>query len=181
MDIAAIGIGAIAGAILVVGTNLFISQQNRKRDDIKERLEKLYIPMKRVLQKPNSVQDKYELFLELEEIYSEHEHLAAPMLIYVLDDIADTYHSLLNENLEAIEIEEKIRAGEYSSYKKGLRNFDKLIYDIYGVVAANTDELLRQYRGGFKLHFLNFVQFFQSSPYSAKEHKKGYLGFKDDA
>lgn len=55
------------------------------------------------------------------------------------------------------------------------------MYDVYGIVDANVYELLRQYQGGFKVHVLNFVQFFQSSPYSAKEYKKGYLGYRDDA
>lgn len=181
MDMGAIGVGAIIGSVLVVGTNLFITQRNRMRDDIKERLEKLYIPMKRVLQKPNAMQNDYATFLELEKLYAEYEHLAAPMLIYMIDDIVDTYHSLLQENLTESEIKEKIMTGSFRSYKDTPRDFSQVMYDVYGIVNANVDELLRQYRGGFKLHVLNFVQFFQSSPYSAKEYKKGYLGYRDNA
>ncbi|MDD2782030.1 hypothetical protein [Sulfuricurvum sp.] len=181
MDIGTIGVGAIIGSVIVVGSNLFIAQQNRKRDEIKERLEKLYLPMKRVLQKPNAMQNKYETLLELEKLYAEYEHLAAPMLIYVLDDIVDTYYSLLNDNLTESGIEEKMRAGSFTSYNEGSRNFNELMYDLYGIVDANTEELLRQYRGGFKLHALKFAQSFSSSPYSAKVHKKGYLGYRDDA
>jgi hypothetical protein len=180
MNIEVVGIGAIIGSVLVVGTNLFIAQRNRTRDDIKERLEKLYLPMKRVLQKPNAMQNKYETFLELEKLYAEYEHLVAPMLIYVMDDIVDTYHSLFQENLTESEIKEKTMTGSFRSYKEGLRNFEELIYDIYGIVDANSEELLRQYRGGFKLHVLNFIQFFQSSPYSAKAHKKGYLDYRNE-
>lgn len=180
MDIGAIGIGAIIGSVFVVGTNLFIAQRNRTRDDIKERLEKLYIPMKRVLQKPNAMQNKYETFLELEKLYAEYEHLTSPMLIYTIDDIVDTYHSLLQENLTESEIEEKITTGSFRSYKDTPRDFSQIMYDVYGIVDANIDELLRQYRGGFKLHVLNFLQSFQSSPYSAKEHKKRYLGYRNN-
>ena len=181
MSIGTIGIGALVSSILVVGTNIFISWRNRQRDEIKERLENLYLPMKRVVQKPNAMEDSYETFLKLEKLYAKHEHLASPMLIYVLDDIVDTYHSLLQENLTESEIKEKIMTGSFRSYKEGLHNFKELMHHIYNIVDANVDELLRQYRGGLKLHILNFVQFFQSSPYSAKEHKKGYLGYRDDA
>jgi len=181
MAIETIGIGAIIGSVLVVGTNLFIAQINRTRDDIKERLEKLYLPMKRVLQKPNSMQSEYETFLELEKLYAEHEHLSAPMLIYTIDDLVDTYHSLLQKNLTESEIKEKITTGNFRSYKDTPRDFSQIMYDVYNVVDANTDELLRQYRGGFQVHILNFIQFFQSSPYSAKEYKKGYLGYRNDA
>jgi hypothetical protein len=181
MDIENIGIGAVLSALLAVGTNLFISQQNRKRDEIKERLEKLYLPMRKILRSPQAMQNKYATFLELEKLYTEYEHLVSPMLIYVFDDIVDTYHSLLNETISEVEIREKLIASSFKNCKDISQQFDALIYDIYGIVGANTEELLRQYRGGFKLHILNFIQSFSSSPYSAKAYKKEYLGYKEDS
>jgi len=181
MDIGAIGIGAIIGSVLVVGTNLFIAQRNRTRDEIKERLEKLYLPMKRVVQKPNAMDNGYETFLELEKLYAEYEHLAAPMLIYVLDDIVDTYHSLLKENLPESEIKEKIMTGSFRSYKDTPRDFGQIMYDIYGILDANVQVMLSQYRGGFKQFILSVIHSFQSSPHSPKAYVKSYMGYRDDA
>lgn len=180
MDIQSMGLGAFFSAVLIVGTNLFISQQNRKRDEIKERLENLYIPMRKILKKPTAMQEKYKIFLQIEKIYTSYEYLASPILVDVLCDVLDTYHSLLRGNLTEAEIKEKMMTESFKNYKNISRKFDPLVYDIYGIVDANTEELLRQYRGGFKLHFLNFMQFFSSSPYSAKAYKKEYLGYKDD-
>ena len=45
MDINILGIGAVIGATVVAGTNLYIFQQNRKRDESKERLQNLYYPL----------------------------------------------------------------------------------------------------------------------------------------
>jgi len=45
MDIATLGIGGIIGATLVASLNLYIFLSNRKKDEIKERIEKLYSPL----------------------------------------------------------------------------------------------------------------------------------------
>jgi len=66
-----------------------------------------------------------------------------------------------------------------SNEKDISRDIKALLYDIYGVVDAGTFELLRQYRGGFAVHILNFIQFFSVSPYSAKEWKRKYSGYKE--
>lgn len=180
VDINLLGIGAIIGATVVAGTNLFIFQQNRKRDEIKERLEKLYLPMKKILNEPKAMDDNYEIFLQVKKLYVKYEHLVSPILEHVLYDVVSEYNSLLRDNLTEIEIKEKIIAGSFKSYKNTPRKFDALIYDIDGVVDAGLSELLRQYRGGFKVHILNFLQFFSSSPYSAKEWRREFAGHKDD-
>ena len=41
MDINTLGIGGIIGATLVASLNLYIFQSNRKKDEIKERIENL--------------------------------------------------------------------------------------------------------------------------------------------
>jgi hypothetical protein len=181
MDINVLGVGAIIGSVMVVGANLFIAWQNRRRDDIKERLEKLFLPMRRVLQKPKAMENNYETFLEIEKLYTKYEHLASPMLVFVIHDIVYTYRSLLRDTLTENEIEEKIKENKYKNYKNISRNLNELVYDIYGIVDASTEELLRQYRGGLKLHILNFLQFFSSSPYSAKTWKEKFIGYKNDA
>ena len=45
MDINTLGIGGIIGATLVASLNLYIFQSNRKKDEIKERIENLYSPL----------------------------------------------------------------------------------------------------------------------------------------
>jgi len=45
MDLNAIGIGAVLGAILVAGTNLYIFARNSDKAELKERIEKLYSPL----------------------------------------------------------------------------------------------------------------------------------------
>ena len=181
MDIGTIGVGAIIGSVIVVGTNLFIAQKNRKRDEIKERLEKLYLPMKRVVQKPNAMDNGYETFLELEKLYAEYEHLAAPKLGDTIDDIIQSYHSLLQENLTESEIKEKIMTGSFRSYKDTPRDFSQIMYDIYGILDANVQVMLSQYRGGFKQFILNVIHSFQRSPHSPKAYVKSYMGYRDDS
>jgi hypothetical protein len=41
MNINTLGVGAIMGATVVAGTNLYIFISNRKKDEIKERLDNL--------------------------------------------------------------------------------------------------------------------------------------------
>lgn len=180
MDINAIGIGALIGAVITSTLNLFISWRNKERDEIKERLEKLYLPMKKVLNKPKAMDNNYETFLEIEKIYAEYGHLVSPRLEHVLYDVVSAYHSLLRDDLTAVEIKEKITAGSFKSYKKTLRKFDALIHDIDAVVDAGMSELLRQYRGGFKVYLVNFIQFFHSLPHSPKEWRREYAGYRDD-
>ncbi len=72
MDINTIGIGAIMGATLVAGTNLYIFISNRKKDEIKERLEKLYTPMYVYYMEHMrfSVEDPYKDYLALKRYIS---------------------------------------------------------------------------------------------------------------
>ena len=180
MDINAVGIGAIFGAVLVSGTNLFIAQQNRKKDDIRERLEKFFLPMQRILNSSNAMENSYETLLKIEKIYGEHEHLASPQMALILADVLSEYHALLRENLTDKEIREKITTGKFASYKESPRILDELVYDINGAVAAGVSTLLWQYRGGFRVHFINFMQLFSSSPYSPKEWRRDYSGYVED-
>jgi len=181
IDINAIGIGAIIGATFVAGTNLFVAWRNRIREDIKERLEKLYLPMHKVLCSPKAMDNQYETFLEVENLYTEYEHLVSPKLEQVLYDVVSQYHSLLIEGLADVEVKERMIKGNFKTYKRDvIRDFHAIIYDIDGVVDAGKSELLRQYRGGFRVYFLNFIQFFHSSPYSPKEWRKDFAGYKDD-
>ena len=179
MDINTLGIGALIGAVVVSGINIFISWRNKEREDIKERLENLYLPLDKILKTYRRRDNKYETFLEIETIYRDHEHLASPTLSHVLYDVLNKYDDWINENLSQDEIREKIESEQFINEKDISRDIKALLYNIYGVVDAGTFELLRQYRGGFEVHFLNFIQFFSFSPYSAKEWKRKYLGYKE--
>ena len=181
MNVNAIGIGALIGATIVAGTNLFVAWRNRIREEIKERLEKLYLPMYKVLRTPKAMDKRYETFLEVEKLYTEYEHLASPKLEQVLYDIVSQYHSLLSEELTEVEVKEKMLKAKFTTYKRdAIRDFHAIMYDIDGVVNAGKYELLRQYRGGFSVYLLNFIQFFHSSPYSPKEWRRDYAGYRDD-
>lgn len=181
MDVNAIGIGALIGATIVAGTNLFVAWRNRIREEIKERLEKLYLPMHKVLCTPKAMDNQYETFLEVEKLYTEYEHLVSPKLEQVLYDVVSQYHSLLSEDLTEIEVKEKMLEAKFTTYKRDvIRDFNAILYDIDGVVDAGKSELLRQYRGGFRVYLLNSIQFFHSYPYSPKKWRREYAGYKDD-
>lgn len=57
MDLNTIGIGAVLGAILVAGTNLYIFVRNSNKAELKERIEKLYSPLYELLFR------KYEIWV----------------------------------------------------------------------------------------------------------------------
>ena len=70
---------------------------------------------------------------------------------------------------------------KFKTYKRDvIRDFNAILHDIDGVVDAGKYELLRQYRGGFRVHLLNLLQSFSSTQYSPKEWRREYAGYKDD-
>lgn len=94
-------------------------------------------------------------------------------------DILNKYDDWINENLSQDKIRERIKSEQFINEKDISRDIKALLYDVYGVVDAGIYTLLRQHRGGFEVHFLNFIQFFSFSPYSAKEWKRKYSGYKE--
>jgi len=70
MDINILGIGGIIGALLLSTLNLYIFLSNRKKDEIKERIEKLYSPLY-VHYREHTYYGSKELFEEL--LYKESE------------------------------------------------------------------------------------------------------------
>lgn len=88
MFLEVIGIGAIIGATIVTVTNIILHLQNRKYELSKEQLTKLYNPLNALIKKKHKhlgflkikknkfeeyAVEKYQFFLELRDIYLEHE------------------------------------------------------------------------------------------------------------
>lgn len=51
MDINSIGIGSLISSILIVATNIYIFQKNRKFDQSKEQINNLYNPLHEIIEK----------------------------------------------------------------------------------------------------------------------------------
>ena len=82
MDINTLGIGAIIGATVVAGTNLYIFTSNRKKDEIKERLDKLYTPIY-VYHMENmryGIDKPYKNYIALKKIYIRNSIYASDIL-----------------------------------------------------------------------------------------------------
>ena len=111
MDINILGVGAVIGATVVAGTNLYIFNKNRKRDELKERLKNLYYPLYAMIAKkkkyfaflkmrPDEEFEKfaveyYKFFLELRDLYLDNK-------IYESLELRRAFHiSVHNHKLES--------------------------------------------------------------------------------
>lgn len=129
MDINIIGIGAIIGATVVAGTNLFIFQQNRKRDEKKERLKNLYNPMYSLISK----KDKYFAFLKSYDVESteEFEKFAVEFYHYFLE-LRDIYFD--NKIYESMELR--------GAFHKLLHNHESESRNYRNILKTRTEENL---------------------------------------
>jgi len=94
MDINTLGIGAVIGAILVSGINLYIFMANRKKDEIKERIDNLYSPLY-VYYLENikyGSKNPYKDYLALKKIYIRNSIYAS--------DILKVFHPKSQDNLK---------------------------------------------------------------------------------
>ena len=102
MDINVLGVGAIIGATVVAGTNLYIFISNRKKDEIKERLENLYTPMYvyHMEHMRYGIKDPYKDYLELKKIYIRNS-------IYASDILKELFESVIYAESEFMGLDEK--------------------------------------------------------------------------
>ena len=92
MDISALGVGSIVGAIAVVATNIVLHQKNRNNDFAKEQLIHLYNPLNALINKKSKYLaflkhnkkksdqypvEYYNFFIELQDIYLSNEVYAS--------------------------------------------------------------------------------------------------------
>ena len=160
MDINTLGIGAIMGATLVAGTNLYIFISNRKKDEIKERLEKLYTPMYVYYMEHMrfSVEDPYKDYLAFKKIYIRNS-------IYASDILKELFESIMTAESEFLELDENLRAVKMSRVMIGddkgeERDIRGMMYRISGWIDREHHELQIYYAKGmlsrvlwrFKIH-----------------------------
>ena len=148
MDINALGIGGILGAILLASINLYIFHSNRKKDEIKERIENLYTPlyvyymenMRYGSLKP------YKDYLALKKIYIQNS-------IYASDMIKELFEELLDKESEFMTLTKEERASKMNTSfftdDKGLeKDLNQMMYRISGWISREHDELQIYYSKG---------------------------------
>ena len=148
MDINLLGIGAIMGATVVAGTNLYIFMANRKKDEIKERIDNLYTPMYvYYMEKMRyGVDEPYKDYLVLKMIYIRNS-------IYASDILKELFESLMDVESEFIDLDEEQREEKmnYALFRddKGLdKNFNYMVDRIGGWIDREHDELQIYYVKG---------------------------------
>lgn len=154
MDINTLGIGAIMGATVVAGTNLYIFISNRKKDEIKERLDNLYTPMYVYYMEHMryGVEDPYEDYLELKKIYIRNS-------IYASDILKELFESVLDKESEFLDLdeekrEEKMNKALFRDDKGQEKDIKNMMYRISGWIDREHAELQVYYTKGMISRFL---------------------------
>jgi len=154
MDINLLGIGAIMGATVVAGTNLYIFMANRKKDEIKERIDNLYTPMY-VYYMENmryGVYEPYKDYSVLKKIYIRNS-------IYASDILKELFESLIDVESEFIGLDEEQREEKMNNAlfrdDKGLdKNLNYMVDRIGGWIDREHDELQIYYVKGKIARFI---------------------------
>lgn len=152
LDINILGIGAIIGATLVTGANLYIFNSNRKKDEIKERIDKLYSPLYAYYlehmkyQTENKKLGLYEDYLALKKIYIHNSIYASDILKELFNDLFYHESELLNLSLE--ERAEKIHSLTFRNDKGIETDFKNMMYRIQGWIDREHHELQLYYIKG---------------------------------
>ncbi len=158
MDINILGIGAVIGATVVAGTNLYIFQQNHKRDESKERLKNLYYPLYAMIEKkkkhlgflkirPKEEFEKfaveyYKFFLELRDLYLDNKiyeslelRIAFHLLVYNHELESNVYYKEssseeeLIKNIALFELKHKVDEDGLSELERNIEKIIEVIND----------------------------------------------------
>jgi len=167
MDINTLGIGAIIGATVVAGTNLYIFTANRKKDEIKERLDNLYTPMY-VYHMENmryGIDEPYKDYLALKKIYIRNS-------IYASDILKELFESIMDVESEFIDLdegqrEEKMHKALFRDEKGLDKDLKSMMYRVSGWIAREHDELQIYYAKGMISRFI-WRWKIQDSPWYAR-------------
>lgn len=154
MDINLLGIGAIMGATVVAGTNLYIFLSNRKKDEIKERLDNLYTPMY-VYHMENmryGSTSPYKDYIKLKKIYIRNS-------IYSSDILKELFESVIDTESEFMGLDKKQRAEKMNhtlmkNDKGEERDLNSMVDRISGWINREHDELQIYYVKGLIARFL---------------------------
>ncbi|WP_416768879.1 hypothetical protein ACM66T_05825 [Sulfurimonas sp. ST-25] len=171
MDINLLGVGAIIGATIVAGTNAYIFIQNRNKDEIKERIEKLYGPLyvyylenMKYGSSKNEL-ELYEHYLALKKIYISNSIFASDILKELFDSLMSVESDLMEMSLE-----ERV----HKMMTEPLFNNDKyqdvclyeMMYRLEGWIDREHDELQLYYAKSFIGRFLWRLESDHNSSYA---------------
>ena len=166
MDLNTIGIGAVLGAILVAGTNLYIFIRNSNKAELKERIEKLYSPLyEYYLENIRYGSDEpYNNFLALKKIYIKNSIYASDILKELFDEVLDKESEFMKlpENERAIKMDETLFRDD-----KGQENaFKNMMTRIGSWIDREHDELQIYYAKGLIGRFLWRFEINNNSSYA---------------
>ena len=167
MDINVLGIGGILGAMLLAGINLYIFHSNRKKDEIKERIENLYSPLY-VYSLENmryGSSEPYKDYLVLKKIYIRNS-------IYASDILKELFEELIDKESEFMDLSEDERSVKMNNalFKddKGLeKDLNSMMYRISGWINREYSELQTYYTKGLIGRFLWRLKI-RDEPYYAR-------------
>jgi hypothetical protein len=173
MDITTLGVGAIIGATFVAGTNLYIFMSNRKKDEIKERLDNLYTPMYvyHIEHMRYGIEEPYKDYLALKEIYIRNS-------IYASDILKELFESVIDAESEFVGLDEKERAEKMNhAHMKNDKGEEKdlkgMVDRISGWIDREHDELQIYYAKGMIGRFLWRLKIHNNSKYARKSIPAG--------
>jgi hypothetical protein len=166
MDLNTIGIGAVLGAILVAGTNLYIFVRNSNKAELKERIEKLYSPLyEYYLENMRYGSDEpYNNFLALKKIYIKNSIYASDILKELFDEVLDKESEFMElpENERAIKMDETL----FRDDKDQEKDFKNMMIRIGGWIDREHDELQIYYAKGLMGRFLWRLEINNDSSYA---------------
>ncbi len=166
MDINTLGIGGILGALLLGSTNLYMFYSNRKKDEIKERIDNLYTPMYVYYMEYMrfGIDEPYRDYIELKKIYIRNS-------IYASDILKELFESLLDVESGFVDLDEAQRKEKMNKAlfrdDKGLeKDLKSMMYRISGWIEREHDELQIYYSKGVIGRFLWRLEILNDSKYA---------------
>ena len=148
MDINLLGIGAIIGATVVAGTNLYIFMANRKKDEIKERIDNLYTPMYVYYMEHMryGIDNPYKNYLKLKKIYIRNSIYASDILKELFESLIDVESGFME--LNKVERKEKMNKALFHDDKGLDKDLKSMMYRVSGWIHREHDELQIYYAKG---------------------------------
>ena len=153
MDINVLGIGGILGAMLLAGINLYIFHSNRKKDEIKERLDNLYTPMYvyHMEHMQYGVENPYRDYLKLKKIYIRNSIYASDILKELFDSLMDVESGFID--LDEVQRKEKMNKTLFRDDKGLDKDLKSMMYRVSGWIHKEHDELQIYYAKGMMGRF----------------------------
>jgi len=154
MDINTLGIGAIMGATVVAGTNLYIFMANRKKDEIKERIDNLYTPMYVYYMEHMryGVDVAYKDYLALKKIYIRNSIYASDILKELFESLMDVESGFMD--LDEVQRKEKMNKALFRDDKGLDKDLNRMMYRVSGWIHREHDELQIYYVKGKIARFI---------------------------